>query len=146
MRTLIAVAFIIFAIVGCEVEDKPEPRPTPRPASTPRPTPTPIVTVADIGKAVVSNITSYSGVVDAAVTQDGKTINLVLVVNYAIDPGYAGQIADSFVRMTKTLLKDGVPGEDIGRGEYDYLIGVYYPNEQQLGLGAKSRASSRITW
>ena len=26
------------------------------------------------------------------------------------------------------------------------IVGVYYPNEQQVALGAKARTSTRITW
>ena len=37
-------------------------------------------------------------------------------------------------------------GKDIGRGEYDYLIGVYYPNEDLVGMGVKARTADRITW
>lgn len=95
----------------------------------------------------MSSMMGYSGVVDASITQDGREISMVLIDRYATDIAYAGQLADSFVRMTKTLLQDGAPpGKDIGTGEYDYVIGVYYPDQDQIGLGAKSRGSSRITW
>ena len=48
--------------------------------------------------------------------------------------------------MTKSLGPDRSPGKEIGRGTYDYLIGVYYPSERQVALGAKSRVAERISW
>ena len=41
---------------------------------------------------------------------------------------------------------DSPPGKTIGTGRYDYVIGVYYPNERALVKGAKSRVSNRISW
>ena len=96
----------------------------------------------------VPTMMAYPRVRDAAVGQDGKTLSLVLVVDHAIDPSYAQQLGDNFVRMTKTLLQDGeTPGKQlIGKGEYDYIIGVYYPNEELLAMGAKARTADRISW
>ena len=77
--------------------------------------------------------------------QDGKKFSLVLVVNYATSASHAAQLAENFVRMTKTLLGDGDVGKTIGTGESDYVIGVYFPNEDLLGMGAKARTPDRIT-
>ena len=85
-------------------------------------------------------------VVDAAINREGEAVSLVLIVDYATDMGYAAQLADNFVRQAKAMLKDGQVGKEIGRGKYDYVIGVYLPNKEQLGLGAKARSSDRITW
>ena len=133
---------LIAADSDCEV---PEDR-APAATSTPRSSPTPAVSVSDIEAMVIPNMLNHEVVIDAAMTQDGKTVNLVLVVSYAINMSYAQQLAENFVRMTKSLLKDGEVGKDIGRGEYDYLIGVYYPNEDLVGMGAKARTADRITW
>ena len=78
--------------------------------------------------------------------ETGNTFNLVLLVDYAIDPNYARQIGDSFVRLTKSMLNDGAPGQTIGRGKYDYVIYIYYPNNKRVAIGAKSRAADRISW
>ena len=56
------------------------------------------------------------------------------------------EIGENFVRMTKSLMKDGAPGREIGKGKYNYLIGVYYPNEKTVALGAKARTADRLTW
>ena len=110
-------------------------------------TPVPTRSVDEVAAMAVPTIVGYPRVRDAAVGQDGKTLNLVLIVDYATDPGYAQQLGDNFVRLTKSLLQDGeTPSERIGTGEYDYLIGVYYPNEKSVVMGAKSRTSDRISW
>lgn len=66
---------------------------------------------------------------------------LVLVVSYAISPNYAKELAERFVQLTKSFSLDKSPGRSIGRGIYDYLVGVYYPNKERLILGAKAKSS-----
>ena len=73
-------------------------------------------------------------------------MSLVLIVHPITNESHAKQLGDSFVRMFKSLSDDDSPGSSIGRGKYDYLIGVYYPNEKRVAQGAKSRTSSRISW
>ena len=103
-------------------------------------------TSASSESMILSTIRGYSLVRDAAISQDGSRVNLVLIVDYAIDPDYARQLGDTFVRLAKSFLEDDPPGKAIGTGKYDYLIGIYYLNEKQLALGAKSRVSDRISW
>ena len=55
-------------------------------------------------------------------------------------------MGENFVRLCKTFIEDDSPGRTIGRGKYDYLIGVYYPNEKRVAQGAKSRVANRISW
>ena len=95
---------------------------------------------------MIASIEDYPRVREAAVGQDGKQLSLVIIVDYATDPDYAQELGDNFVRMTKSLLRDGGVGQRIGSGKYDYLIGVYYPNEQKVALGAKVRSADRISW
>ena len=89
---------------------------------------------------------SQPEVMDAAVAQDGDDISLVLIVGFATNESRAKEIGENFVRMTKSLMKDGAPGREIGKGKYNYLIGVYYPNEKAVALGAKARTADRLTW
>ena len=112
----------------------------PAPTATPRPGPT----WADV---LEMQMAEYTHVREVSVEQDGNTISLVIIVGYATNQTYARQLGDSFVRMAMTLLKDGTPGREIGAGKrYDYLVGVYFPNEERLALGAKARVAGRITW
>ena len=112
----------------------------------PKPTAPPTVSVADIRDGALVSIKDYPRVRDAAIGQDGNKLSLVIIVDYATVPSYAQQLGDNFVRLVKSLLRDGDVGKRIGTGEYDYLIGVYYPNEKQLAMGAKAKSADRISW
>ena len=137
------ILVVLFAVATLAAEGDCETRNTPE---RPRSTATPTVNVADIRDMVISSIEGYSGVREAAIGQDGKSLSLVIIVDYATDPDYAKQLGDNFVRLAKTFLKDGAPGKQIGSGRYDYLIGIYHPNEQKVAMGAKARSADRISW
>ena len=99
----------------------------------------------DIEELLIPNMESQPEVMDAAVAQDGDDISLVLIVGFATNESRAKEIGENFVRMTKSLMKDGAPGREIGKGKYNYLIGVYYPNENTVALGA-NRKNRRSTY
>ena len=101
---------LIAADSDCEV---PEDR-APAAISTPRSSPTPAVSVSDIEAMVIPNMLNHEVVIDAAMTQDGKTVNLVLVVSYAINMSYAQQLAENFVRMTKAYSRTGKWARTLG--------------------------------
>ena len=140
------ILVVLFAVATLAAEGDCETRNTPDTPERPRSTATPTVNVADIRDVAISTIEDYPRVRDAAISQDGKRLSLVIIVDYATDPEYAKQMGDNFVRMAKSFLKDGVLGKQIGRGRYDYLIGVYYPNDQKVALGAKVSSADRISW
>lgn len=117
-------------------------------AALPTPTPTPkhpVITDA-LEQTIVGLMMEELLVEDADIRQREDDITLVLVVSYAISPDYAKELADRFVRLTKTLSLDTPPGRMIGRGIYNYLVRVYYPNEEQLARGAKVAFSDRMSW
>ncbi len=131
--------------MACEIPETDE-RPTPRPKPTATAAPAP-PSVDDAAAMAVPSMMAYARVRDAAVSQDGKTLSLVLIVDYATDPSYTQQLGDNFVRLMKSLLQDGeTSSERIGKGKYDYLIGIYYPNEKPVAMGAKSRVADDISW
>ena len=99
-----------------------------------------------LASAITRGIEEEQDVLDAAIVQDGAKIRLVLVVPYRTSEARARNLADNFVRMAKSTLRDGGVEKRIGRGGYDYLVGVYYPNEEQVLMGAKARSSDRISW
>ena len=94
----------------------------------------------------INTIKGYPEVKDAAITQEKQKLSLVLVVTYATTEARGKKLGDNFVRLVKTFGPEKSPGKEIGKGEYDYLIGIYYANEKQLALGAKVSFSPRITW
>ena len=85
-------------------------------------------------------------VMDAAISQDGRNLSLVLVVNAAASEEYAKEVGDNFVRLVKTFGPEEAPSGEVGAGIYDYLIGVYTPSEKRIALGAKVSFATRITW
>ena len=101
---------------------------------------------ASMKDTAIVSIQAYPEVKDAAISQDRNSISLVIVVAAATSPERAQELGENFVRMVKTFSPDTAPGNEIGIGVYDYLIGVYYPNEHQVALGAKSRGAKRISW
>ena len=116
-------------------------------ASVDRATPTPEVDLDLRAQLAVDQMEEYAGVMDAAVRLEGRNVSLVLVVYPAVGPGLAEELGDTFVRVSKSLLNDGASGKQIGRGKYDYLIGVYWPGDDDpIVLGAKSRAAENIRW
>ena len=85
-------------------------------------------------------------VVDATITQDRRRLTLLLVVKASTNESHSKQLGESFVRILKTLSQDDAPGKSVGRGTYDYVVYVYFPNAELVVLGAKSRVSDRIRW
>ena len=97
-------------------------------------------------KIAIDVIKGYFGVRDAAILKKGNNINLVIIIEYAISEERAKELGDNFVRAVKANCGDIMPGKEIGKGKYEYLIGIYYPNEKKVALGAKSSVATRIRW
>ena len=106
---------------------------------------TPMIS-GDVQALVISQIEGDPVVRDAAITQRGDDVSLVLVVGYATSEAKAKSLGDSFVRLTKSLIPDTPPGRMIGRGIYNYLVGIYYLNEERLAMGGKVAFSDRMSW
>ena len=136
---------VLLAVATLAAEGDCETRNTPDTPDRPRRTAPPTVNVADIRDMVISTIEGYPRVRESSIGQDGNQLSLVIIVDYETDPDYSQELGENFVRMAKSFLKDGVPGKQIGRGSYDYLIGIYYPNEQKVALGAKVGDADRIS-
>ncbi len=87
-----------------------------------------------------------SPVLDAAISQRERTLSLALVVEHGTSKERAKQLGENFVRSTKSLSKDASPNKSIGKGMYDYLVSVHYPNGDEVVMGAKVSISDRIIW
>jgi len=94
----------------------------------------------------INSITQHEEVRDAAVEQKGADVSLVIIVDYSTSPDRARQLGDNFVRLVKTFSEDESPQKEVGTGIYNYLVGVYYPNIEEVVLGAKDKTSPHITW
>ncbi len=143
---VLTVLVIIVALVAGGGDD-PQASPSHEPAVR-EATPTPKSLTITVGtkSQIERTVEEYAGVRDALVTQDGDDVSLVLVVDYALNEARARQLGDNFVRLTKSLGPDDSPGGSIGTGKLNYLVGVYYPNENRVALGAKAKHASSISW
>ena len=79
------ILVILVAVATLAAEGDCETRNAPDTLERPRPTATPTVSVADIRDIVIASIEDYPRVRDAAISQDGNQISLVIIVDYATD-------------------------------------------------------------
>lgn len=128
MFKVLFALILVFAVLSCSSE------------------PAPVIPRATLNTVTDTIILSDPLIRDASIGQDGDDLSLVLVVGNAINEQYAKELGDNFVRMLKSLGPDDPPGQAIGPGKYNYLIGVYFPDGQRLALGAKASNGQRITW
>ena len=148
---ILATVALLLLLVACTVRVTATPGPTKTPAPIKRVISVPPTRIAlpDPGVSnatIIATMKQNPGVLDAAISQQGERVSLVLIVHPITNESRARQLGDNFVRLYKSLSDDEPPGRSIGRGKYDYLIGVYYPNEKRVAQGAKSRSSGRISW
>ena len=141
----VLVAVAIGAVMFLIMDDAPQNR-RPRAASaSSTQTRAPSFTASQKDMAT-SAIEQYPEVINSRIGQSGMKLSLVLIVFPTTSISRAKQLGDSFVRMVKTFSPDTSPGKLIGQGRYDYMIGVYYPNEQQVALGAKVGGARSLSW
>ena len=100
----------------------------------------------EVQSLAIDQIKGYPRVRDAAILQKGKNITLAIVVDYGTSKSYAKELGDNFVRMVKGLSEDKSPGKKIGKGIYNYTVGVFYPNEKKIAMGAKVTIADHISW
>ena len=109
---LVVVLVLVIAVVATSGgDDQPtvkreEPAPTAKPVAT--------TVSAETQQIVLETIGASPGVLDAAISQDGEYISLVLVVGAATSEQYAKQLGENFIRQFKTMSQDDPPGE-LGR-------------------------------
>lgn len=120
--------------------------PTPAPTATRRPTATPSTSPQEAMDLAVLTMLQYAEVLDAAIFQVEYGFNLVLLVQWNVNAYQAQQIGEAFLRSFKTFNDDDNPGTTVGRGKYDYNVGVYYPDETLLAIGSKASVAYRISW
>lgn len=131
MRTkILIVGLFCLSMFGCFGEEKHPP---------------PQVTIQE-KRMAIDMIKGYEEVTDAAISQENETLSLVVIVKYGTSKVQAREMGDNFVRLVKTFTQDISPEKEIGEGIYDYIIGVYYPNQKEIATGAKSSIGGNITW
>ncbi|MDE2843527.1 MAG: hypothetical protein OXN21_09110 [Chloroflexota bacterium] len=147
--TTVIAAIVLLLTTACTytVTATPSPTNTPVPIKRISSKPTSTLPAPSLSNSeIVGQVKQYPGVLDAAVSERGNEVSLVLVVSAFTNEAQARQLGDNFVRLHKTFRDSGVSGRSIGTGNLDYLVGVYYPNDKKVAQGAKSRAATRISW
>ena len=85
-------------------------------------------------------------VLDASISQEGEKLALAIIVLDGTSEARAKELGDNFVRLAKTFGPDNDPSQEIGRGRYDYLVGIRSASGSDIAMGAKIGSSPRITW
>ena len=106
--------------------------------------------IPDDRKAMIAeSIEQEPEVIDAHVAQktgDLRKVTLAIIVRAGTSERRAKELGDNFVRLFKTLSDDDSPGKEIGRGKYDYLVGIYDRRQNNIAMGAKIDIATSISW
>ena len=86
-------------------------------------------------------------VIDAALTQHGRTVSLSLVVSVATQPETARTLGERFVGLVKTAaMVEPNPNTEIGTGEFDYIVHISSPDTRLIAQGRKTTIDTQLQW
>ena len=106
----------------------------------------PILTESEETRAL-AGVAADSQVLDAGLHQRGRTVALSLVVPADTPPDTARTLGERFVMLVKTLAStEPDPDDEIGAGDYDYIVRVSSPTESVIALGGKATTDTSINW
>lgn len=106
----------------------------------------PILTESEEARAL-AGVTADRQVLDAGIHQRGRTVALSLVVPADTPADTARALGERFVMLVKTLaLTETAPDDEIGVGDYDYIVQVSSPTDSVIARGGKATADTKIHW
>ena len=106
----------------------------------------PILTESEEARAL-AGVTADRQVLDAGIHQRGRTVALSLVVPADTPADTARALGERFVMQVKTLaLTETAPDDEIGVGDYDYIVQVSSPTDSVIARGGKATADTKIHW
>ena len=106
----------------------------------------PILTESEEARAL-AGVTADRQVLAAGVHQRGRTVALSLVVPADTPADTARALGERFVMLIKTLaLTETAPDDEIGAGDYDYIVQVSSPTDSVIARGGKATADTKIHW
>ena len=106
----------------------------------------PILTESEETRAL-AGVAADNQVLDAGLHQRGRTVALSLVVPADTPPDTARALGERFVMLVKTLAStEPDPDDEIGAGDYDYIVQVNSPTQSVIALGGKATTDTRINW
>ena len=86
-------------------------------------------------------------VLDAGIHQHGRTVALSLVVPADTPPDTARALGERFVVLVKTFAStEPDPDDEVGAGDYDYIVRVSSPTEAVIAQGGKATSDTKINW
>lgn len=92
-------------------------------------------------------VTNSHAVLDASIDQRGRTVALSLTVTTATPAGAARALGDDFVRLVKTIAAtEPTPGDDLGPGDFDYVVHISTPTNALVARGGKSTSARAMNW
>jgi len=95
----------------------------------------------------LTGVTNSHSVLDASIDQRGRTVALSLTVTAETPPGAARALGDDFVRLVKTIAAtEPTPGDDLGPGDFDYVVHISTPTNARLARGGKSTSDRAMNW
>ena len=95
----------------------------------------------------LTGVTNSHDVLDASIDQRGRTVALSLTVTAETPPGAARALGDDFVRLVKTIAAtEPTPGDDLGPGDFDYVVRISTPTNALLARGGKSTSARAMNW
>ena len=106
----------------------------------------PVLTESEEARAL-AGVTADRQVLDAGIHQRGRTVALSLVVPADTPADTARALGERFVMLVKTLaLTETAPDDEIGVGDYDYIVQVSSPTDSVIARGGKTTANTKIHW
>ena len=86
-------------------------------------------------------------VLEANVQQRGRTVVLSLVVAADTPPDTARALGQRFVGLVKTAAPaEPNPSDEIGAGEFDYIIHISSPTDELIARGRKTTVETQLRW
>jgi hypothetical protein len=88
----------------------------------------------------------YGEVIDVAIKQNGRKVELTILVIGRTRDWAARELGESFIRILKNVSQDIAPDKRIGTGIYHYTVRIVYPDEVDLAVGKKFGPQSKMYW
>lgn len=106
----------------------------------------PILTPGNEALAV-SGTMAAGDVLEAGIQQRGRMVDISLTVTDETPTATARTLGETFVRLVKSLSEaEPPPGQELGIGEFDYVIRIGTPIVAERSRGRKTSTQDQITW
>ncbi len=95
----------------------------------------------------ISDMRKKEAVVDAAINQEGDELSLLLIVSQGISVSQAEALGEEFLLALRSRIDDvKKPGVGSGEGIYNYLLGVYTPDQKRIAFASQSQNETHLSW